>query len=92
MANYNTFVIQDTRTRKILLVTSSARKARSEFAKGRGVEVWNGNAKLERFTVKDLKREKNPLAPYVESERRYIAEKQAQAEKKNKRSFNYVQT
>lgn len=80
---YNTFVISDCKTNRVLLVTSSARKARDAFCTGRRVEVWNCNAKVERITVKC--KEKNPLQPYVDAEREYIGEKQRRAEQKNAR-------
>ena len=80
---YNTFVVSECRNNRVLLVTSSARKAREAFCVGRRVEVWNCNAKVERITIKC--KEKNPLQPYVDAEREYIGEKQRRAEQKNAR-------
>lgn len=80
---YNTFVISNCKTNRVLLVTSSARKARDAFGTGRRVEVWNCNHKVERITVKC--KERNPLQPYVDAEREYIGLKQRRAEERNKR-------
>ena len=71
---YNTFVVMDCRLRKPVLVTSSARKARGLLEKGIRVEVWNGNALVERIYAAG--KEQNPMRPYVDAEREYIARKQ----------------
>ena len=80
---YNTFVVSDCKTNRVLLVTSSARKARDAFGKGRRVEVWNCNSRVERITVKC--RDRNPLGPYVEAERDFIRQRQKNHEDRNKR-------
>lgn len=80
MANYNTFIAQETKGGKTMLVTSSARKVKSVLAPGVRVEVWNGNKKTETIYTKT----RSLLDKYIESERQYIREKQAKAEKRNK--------
>lgn len=77
---YNTFVIADCKTGRCILVTSSARKARTELCKGKRVEVWNSNEKVE--VIYD--RIKHELQPYIEAERDYLREKQNSAEQRNK--------
>lgn len=84
MANYNTFVVVNTKTRKTVLTTSSARKANSILTTGVRVEVWNGNNKLETIYERDKRREASPLGPYIAMEREYIRAKQAAAEQRNK--------
>lgn len=85
MANYNTFLVIDCKTRKPILTTSSARKANRELRTGVRVEVWNNNTLVERIYESDKRAEVNPLAPYIEAEREYIGRKQAAAERRNKR-------
>lgn len=80
MSNYNTFIVQDCRSGKVMLVTSSARKATRLFEKGKRIEVWNGNSRVERITVKT--RERNPMEPYIEAEKEYIRKKQERHTKK----------
>lgn len=72
MANYNTFVVVNCNTRKPILTTSSARKANEELTVGVRVEVWNSNARIEVIHECDKRREKYPLAPYIQQEREYI--------------------
>jgi hypothetical protein len=84
MANYNTFVAVDCKTRRPILTTSSARKVRAELRTGVRIEVWNNNAIVERIYEADKRKEKDPLAPYVEAEREYIRKKQAKAEARNR--------
>ena len=85
MANYNTFLVVDCKTRKPILTTSSARKASKELKTGVRIEVWNNNNLVERIYEADKKNESNPLAPYIQAEREYIGRKQAAAEQRNKR-------
>lgn len=86
MANYNTFVVVDCKSRKSILTTSSARKSSRLLQKGIRIEVWNGNVKVETIYDADRKKEKgNPMSPYIEKEREYIRQKQARAEMRNKR-------
>ena len=83
MANYNTFLVVDCKTRRPLLNTSSARKASRLLQTGVRVEVWNNNAIVETIYERDRRLEGNPLRPYIEKEREYIRDKQARAEKRN---------
>ncbi len=85
MANYNTFVAIDCNKRKILLVTSSARKANSMLRTGVRIEVWNDNKLLERIYESDKKRELRPLRPYIDMECEFIRKKQHKAEQRNRR-------
>lgn len=80
MANYNTFIAQETKGGKTMLVTSSARKVKQLLAPGIRIEVWSENHKTEIIYTKT----QALLDKYVEAERKYIREKQAKAEKKNK--------
>ena len=80
MANYNTFVVQQTKTGKTLLVTSSARKVKPLMAVGVRTEVWNGNRKVETIYARTI----GNLRRYVAAERDYIRAKQAAAEHRNK--------
>lgn len=73
-ACYNTFLVQECKSGKTLLVTSSARKAARMMCPGRRIEVWNCNARVERITVKTG--EHNPMGPYIDAEREYIRKKQ----------------
>ena len=80
MANYNTFIAQETKGGKTMLVTSSARKVKQTLTPGVRVEVWNENQKIETIYAKTCAL----LDKYVADERQYIREKQAKAEKRNK--------
>ena len=80
MANYNTFIAQQTKNGKTIIVTSSARKVKSLLVPGVRVEVWNDNKKVETIYTKT----KALLNKYVKVERQYIREKQARAEQRNK--------
>ena len=84
MANYNTFLVVDCKTRKPILTTSSARKAYKALKTGVRIEIWNNNSLVERIYESDKKKENNPLAPYIQAEREYIGIKQAAAEQRNK--------
>ena len=81
MAKYNTFVVIDTKTRKPVLVTSSARKAAKLLMPGVRIEVWSEN----KLTDTLYKRVGSALRCYIEQEKEYIAAKQARAEKRNKK-------
>lgn len=83
MANYNTFLVVDCKTRRTVLNTSSARKAGRLLKTGIRIEVWNNNAIVETIYERDRRAEGNPLRPYIEKEREYIRDKQARAEKRN---------
>lgn len=80
MANYNTFIAQQTKGGKTMLVTSSARKVKSVLTPGIRVEVWSDNQKTEIIYTKT----KALLDKYIKAERQYIREKQARAEHRNK--------
>jgi hypothetical protein len=80
MAKYNTFAVQFTKNGRLLLVTSSARKAKGMLSKGLRVEVWSENRKVETiYTHTNAK-----LDTYIAAEREHIRTKQAAAEKRNK--------
>ncbi len=81
MANYNTFAVINCKKRKIILITSSARKVKSIMQKGIKVEVWNNNCHIETIYFKNIKY----LDKYIEQEKHYIKTKQKEAEKRNKR-------
>ena len=85
MANYNTFVVVDCKSRNILLVTSSARLASTHLKKGIRIEVWNWNRLTEKIYEHTKRREKYPLAPYIELEKEHIRRKQTRAEQRNLR-------
>ncbi len=80
MANYNTFIAQQTKSGKTVIVTSSARKVKSLLAPGIRVEVWSENKKTETIYTKT----RSLLDKYVSAERQYIREKQTRAEQRNK--------
>lgn len=75
MATYNTFLVVDCRSRRPLLVTSSARKAVRALETGRRVEVWNDNALVRTVYAKT----RNDMREYTEIEREYIRAKQERA-------------
>lgn len=84
MANYNTFLVVDCYTRKSILVTSSARKAKEHLTKGVRVEVWNNNQNVETIYSPSKKCcNKNPLSSYIEAEKEYIERRQRRAERLN---------
>lgn len=80
MANYNTFIAQETKGGKAIIVTSSARKVKSLLTPGVRVEVWSNNQKIETIYTKTVAL----LDKYIASEKAYIREKQARAEHRNK--------
>ena len=80
MANYNTFIAQETKGGRTMLVTSSARKVKSLLNPGVRVEVWSENKKVETVYTKTAAL----LEKYIQSEKQYIREKQARAEQRNK--------
>lgn len=81
MADYNTFVVINTKTRKPVLVTSSARKAAKLLMPGIRIEVWNDNKLAETLYT----RVGSALMCYIAQEKEYIKAKQAKAEKRNKK-------
>lgn len=85
MANYNTFVVVDCKSRNILLVTSSAKLANSHLKKGIRIEVWNWNRRVEKIYEHTKRRERHPMGPYIDLEKENIRRKQARAEQRNLR-------
>ena len=81
MANYNTFVVVDCKSRKSILTTSSARKSAKLLQTGFRIDVWNENQKVETVYAKD----RTMMKPYIEAEKEYIRQKQARAEERNRR-------
>lgn len=81
MANYNTFNLIDTKTRKTIFTTSSARKCKKAFEKGYRIDVWNNNKLIEAIYSRNL----DNINKYVRLEKEYIANKQKRAEERNKR-------
>lgn len=79
MAKYNTFIVQETKGGKPLLVTSSARKAKQLLTQGIRVEVWSDNQRVETIHTKTIRK----FDPYTAAEKEYIRNKQAAAEKRN---------
>lgn len=82
---YNTFVVVNCKTRKIEIVTSSARKANERLKTGFRVEVWNCNERVE--TIRAKEKERFPMRPYIEAEKEFIGDRQRRAEEKNKRRW-----
>lgn len=80
MAKYNTFVVQETRGGRAVLVTSSARKVKRLLTPGLRVEVWSENKRVEIIYTRTARK----LNSYIRAERNYIREKQARAEARNK--------
>ena len=80
MSTYNTFIAQSTKGGKAVLVTSSARKVKAVLTPGVRIEVWCNNQKVETIYTKTV----SLMDKYVEAERNYIREKQANAEHRNK--------
>lgn len=85
MANYNTFIVVDCKSRKSILTTSSARKACKLLETGKRIDVWNDNKKVETIYVNDSEGKQNPMKSYIELEREYIRQKQKRAEERNKK-------
>ena len=85
MANYNTFLVVDCKTRRPVLVTSSARKANEWLRTGFRIEVWNENTIVETIRNADRRKEAEPMKSYINAEREYIRQKQAKAEARNRR-------
>ena len=78
---YNTFVVFDCKKRRVLLVTSSSRKAKEKIQKGIKVEVWSENQHIETIYNRNI----NQINKYVMIEKQYIAQKQTKATQRNKR-------
>lgn len=85
MADYNTFVLVDCKTRKTVLVTSSASKALKPLKTGLKTEVWNNNQKVKTIYGKNEKQKVKEIRPYLQLEKDYHRKKQEEAERKNQR-------
>lgn len=79
MAKYNTFVVQETKGGKAMMVTSSARKAKRLLTPGLRIEVWSENRKTETIYTRTSAK----LDKYVAAERDHIRAKQEAAERRN---------
>ena len=77
----NTFVLVDTKSRKPVFVTPSARKCKNEFQEGYRIEVWSCNRLVETIYSRNI----DDINKYVRLEKEYIAMKQKRAEERNKR-------
>ena len=77
----NTFVLVDTKSRKPVFVSSSARKCKKEFQEGYRIEVWSCNRLVETIYNRNI----NDINKCVRLEKEYIAMKQKRAEERNKR-------
>lgn len=82
-ACYNTFLVVNCKTRKVELVTSSARKAEAMRRTGYRIDVWNCNSLVEKIHAKE--KERFPMAPYIQAERAFIGERQRRREERNSR-------
>ncbi len=80
MAKYNTFVVQETKSGKAVLVTSSARKVKRLLSPGLRVEVWSENQRVETIYTRTAQL----MTKYIQAERQHIRAKQARAEARNK--------
>lgn len=80
MAKYNTFVVQETKGGRAVLVTSSARKVKRLLTHGLRAEVWSENERVETIYTRTAEK----INKYVQAERQYIRAKQARAEARNK--------
>lgn len=79
MANYNTFVLIDCKSRKPIITTSSARKVARQLETGLRIEVWNNNE----LVTKVYKSNANDIKPYIKAEKEYIRKKQEKAVLRN---------
>jgi len=86
MADYNTFVVVDCKSRKNVLVTSSASKANAMLKTGFRVDVWNQNAKATCIYARNSHR----MNVYLQAERLYHREKQQRRERFNRQRENRV--
>ena len=80
MANHNTFAVVESQHGKILLITSSARKANEMLCEDNHIEVWNNNEKFITITHED----KDRMRAFVRIEKDFIRRKQEKATIKNK--------
>jgi len=76
MADYNTFAVIDCKSRKNVLVTSSARMAYARLKTGYRVDVWNNNALKCSIYAKN----RREMCVHLEAERLYHQQKQSRKE------------
>ena len=76
MADYNTFAVIDCKSRKNVLVTSSARLAYARLKAGHRVDVWNNNSLKCSIYAKN----RCEMCEYLEAERLYHQQKQSRRE------------
>lgn len=76
-AGYNTFVVCG--GGEVLLVTSSAKKARAMLDGDRSIGVWRDNSRVAAFCAGQRDR----MQPYINSEREHHRRKQQNAEVRN---------
>ena len=88
MADYNTFIVVDTKSRKPILTTSSARKASKILATGYRLEVWSNNRLVDLIYAPDKTRPGSPLTKYLAAEKEYIRRKQENREARNRFRMN----
>lgn len=86
MADYNTFVIVDCKSRKNVLVTSSAKKAYTQLKPGFRVDVWNQNS----ISTCIYARNRHRMNVYLDAERLYHQQKQANRERYRRLKENRV--
>ena len=79
MANYNTFVVIGCKRNNNIIITSSARKAKGELWKGRRVEVWNENERIDVIYANKAE----SMRRFIQAEKEYIRHKQERAEFEN---------
>lgn len=79
MAKYNTFVVIGCKRNNTILVTSSARKATAELRKGRRIEVWNENKRIDVIYANKAE----SMRRFIQAEKEYIRHKQERAEFEN---------
>ena len=90
MSDYIIFVVVNCKSRNIMLVTSSAKKAKALLAKGVRIEVWSDNSLVEKIYSTHKNSESHPIGRYLDRERAYIGRKQARAEQRNRRKQKVV--
>lgn len=90
MSEYIVFVVVDCKSRNILLVTSSAKKAKALLSKGIRIEVWSDNRMVEKIYSTHKNDESHPIGRYLDRERAYIGRKQVRAEQRNRRKQKVV--
>ena len=80
----NTFLVINCRPPKVILATSSVRKAKRKLEKGIKIEIWADNECVDTVYY----RQEHKLVPYIQMEKEYIGRKQKEAEERNKEERN----